>query len=116
MHRSYTLIFRAPHRLNTERSDTKPTFESPRIAIAPLSASSRPYGPFLRRPRALLERSARNLSNKNVSICQSKVKMSPHNCYVKMSLPGHSSLSLFRLLPAEAFGRVPLAHAMHSAP
>ena len=56
----------APHRLEYERSDTEPTSESWRTAIAPLSASSRSWEPFLRRPRAPLKPSVRNLSNKNV--------------------------------------------------
>jgi hypothetical protein len=34
MHRGYTLILRAPYRLDTERSKAKSSFESPRVAIA----------------------------------------------------------------------------------
>jgi hypothetical protein len=77
MHRGYTLIFRAPHRLDTERSDTKSTFESSRIAIAPFSASSRPCEQFLRRPRALRERSVRNLSNENVLVSEQSENVTP---------------------------------------
>jgi hypothetical protein len=57
---------RAPQRLDTERSGTKSTLKSSRIAIAPSSASSRLCEPFLRRPRDPFERRARNLSNENV--------------------------------------------------
>jgi hypothetical protein len=46
---------------------TQSTFESSRIAIAPLSASSRPCEPFLRRARALSKWSARNRQMKTFS-------------------------------------------------
>jgi hypothetical protein len=66
MDRPYTLILRAPHRLDIERSETQSSFESSATAIAPLIASSRAYAPLCGCPRAPFERSARNLSNENV--------------------------------------------------
>jgi hypothetical protein len=75
MHRRYTLISRAPHRLDTVRSDTQSTFESSRTTIATLIGTSHPYEPLLRRPCASFERSARNLSNENV--LNSKIVAAP---------------------------------------
>jgi hypothetical protein len=66
MQRGYTLLFCALQRLDTERSDTQSTFESSRLAIAPLSASSRHREPFLRHPALVPNGVPENPSNKNV--------------------------------------------------
>ena len=93
MHRRYTPILRAPHRLDSERSATQSTFDSSRIAIAPLNASSRPCETFLRRPRVR--------SNGAPKICQTKTCSNPEN---------------FRCAPSATIIVAPARHCHRRAP